>query len=115
MYVRRGGETSCIVATHSDESRERMERYMIQNTDGADGVVRTKMRHDGAFAEQTQENDEGAKQIARRGPSLNTSESQAILIIHWSRVTLRRFAQHCWRQQYTSTRRTHGQRLSNTP
>ena len=39
---------SCIVATHSDGCRERLERLMMQDPVGADRVVRTKhvtMKH----------------------------------------------------------------------
>ena len=37
---------SCIVATHSNACRERMERLVVQDPGGADRVVRTKTRLD---------------------------------------------------------------------
>ena len=38
--VTRGTVPSCIVATHSDACRERIERLMMQNPVGADRVVK---------------------------------------------------------------------------
>ena len=47
----RGGTVpSCIVATHSDACRERMERLVVQDPVGADRVVRHKTRHDEEFS-----------------------------------------------------------------
>ena len=48
--VTRGTLPSCIVAAHSDGCRERMEILMMQDPVGADRAVRTKTRHDAAFA-----------------------------------------------------------------
>ena len=38
----RGTVPSCIVATHSDACRERMERLMMQDPVGTDRVVKQK-------------------------------------------------------------------------
>ena len=57
---------SCIVGTHSDACRERMKRLIMQDPVGADRVVRTKTRHDEAFARHPEEHDERVKRIARR-------------------------------------------------
>ena len=53
-----GCQKSCIVATHSDACRERLERLMMQDPVGADRVVRTKTRHAEAFARHVEEHDE---------------------------------------------------------
>ena len=39
-----GAVPSCIVATRNDECRERTEKIMMQDPEGADRVVRTKTR-----------------------------------------------------------------------
>ena len=64
--VTRGTVPSCIVAAHSDACRKRMERRMMQDPVGADRVVRTKTRHDEAFARRVEEHDVREKKIARR-------------------------------------------------
>ena len=63
--VMSGAVPSCIVATHHDECRERMEKLMMQDPEGADGVVRTKTRMNDALARHIEEHDERAKQIAK--------------------------------------------------
>ena len=59
---------SCIVATHNDECRERMEKLeklMMQDPEGADRVVRTKTRISHVLARHIEEHDERAKKIAK--------------------------------------------------
>ena len=63
--VMSGAVPSCIVATHNDECRERMEKLMMQDLEGADRVVRTKTRINDALARHIEEHDERAKKIAK--------------------------------------------------
>ena len=74
---------SCIVATNIDACRERMERLMMQDPVGADRVVRTKTRHDEAFARRVEEHDVREKKIARRSTDAQemTSNRPFIIII----------------------------------
>ena len=60
-----GAVPSCIVATHNDECRERMEKLMMQDPERADRVVRTKTRINDALAKHIEEHDERAKKIAK--------------------------------------------------
>ena len=57
--VMSGAVPSCIVATHSDECIERMEKFMMQDFEGADRVVRRKlvltMRSQGTSKSTTRE------------------------------------------------------------
>ena len=63
--VMSGAVPSCIVATHNDECRERMGKFMMQDPEGADRVVRTKIRINEALARHIEEHDERAKKIAK--------------------------------------------------
>ena len=63
--VMSGAVPSCIVATHNDECRERMENLMMQDLSGADRVVRMKTRINEALARHIEEHDERAKKIAK--------------------------------------------------
>ena len=60
-----GAVPSCVVATHNDECRERMEKLMMQDPEGADRVARTKNRINEALARHLEEHDERAKKIAK--------------------------------------------------
>ena len=60
-----GAVPSCIVATHNDECRDRMEKLMMQYPEGADRVARTKTRMNEALARHLEEHDERAKKIAK--------------------------------------------------
>ena len=63
--VMSGAVPLCIVGTHNDECRERMEKLMMQDPEGADRVVRTKTRINDALARHIEEHDERAKKIAK--------------------------------------------------
>ena len=58
-----GAVPSCIVATHNDECRERMEKLVMQDPEGADRVVRTKTRINDALARHIEEHDERGKRL----------------------------------------------------
>ena len=76
-----GAVPSCIVATHNDECRERMEKLMMQDPEGADRVVRTETRINDALAVHIEEHDERAKTIAKhdhhKGSSGKNQESSS--------------------------------------
>ena len=63
--VMSGAVPSCIAAAHNDECRERMEKLMMRDPEGADRVVRTKTRINDALARHIEEHDERAKKIAK--------------------------------------------------
>ena len=56
-----------IAATCIDECRERVEKLMIQDPEGSDRVVRTRVRPDEAPARHVEEYDERARQMAKHG------------------------------------------------
>ena len=56
---------SCIVATHNDECRERMEKVKMQNPEGAHRFARTKTRIGEALARRVEEHEERALKIAK--------------------------------------------------
>ena len=60
--VMSGAVPSCIAATHNDESRERVEKLMMQDPEGPDLVARTKTRIDEPLARHMEEHDERARQ-----------------------------------------------------
>ena len=63
--VMSGEVPSCILATHNDGCRERMEKLMMQDPEGVDRVVKTKTRTNDALARHIEEHDERAKKIAK--------------------------------------------------
>ena len=74
-YGPEGTVPSCIVATHSDACRERMERLMMQDPVGADRAARTETRRNEAFARHVEEHGEREKEIARRSTGAQETTS----------------------------------------
>ena len=71
-----GAVMSCIVAIHNDECRERTEKLMMQDLEGADRVVRTKTRMNDALARHIEE------QRRLRNTTI-TKQVLTIIVIKW--------------------------------
>ena len=74
QQVVNGAIPSCTSATHNDECRERMEKLMMSDPEGADRVARTKIRIDEALARHVEEHDERARKIPKHGHQEASSE-----------------------------------------
>ena len=71
MKTTKGSVFPCIVDTHVDQCRERLEGLMMQDRTGTDRVVRTKTRQEETFARHTQEHAEREREKERKNERTN--------------------------------------------